>query len=110
MVENRTISEVYESLKQVDESKHGSSFVSVYKKGPSLLIVYCPHEKYDEVVRVLERCNSRVTHEIERDRDMVIRICMGRHNKGSIYANNYQKREGQPIDTGAEELFDEMMN
>jgi|APHM01.1.fsa_nt_gi hypothetical protein len=107
-IKYNTMSEVYEALNKIDESEYGSNSTSAYKKGQSLIIVYAPNHRYSEVVKVLERCNCRVTHEIERDNDTVMRICIGSDNDESIYANSYEKRRGQPIGKGAEQLFDEM--
>lgn len=47
---------------------------------------------------------------IERDNDIVMRICIGRDNNSSIYSNGYQKRKGQPIDISATEVFEDMIS
>lgn len=108
-IEYNTMSEVYEALTKIDESEYGSNYTSVYKKGQSLIIVYAPNRRYNDVVDVLKNCNCRVTHEIERDNDTVMRICMGRDNYDSIYGRDYKKKHGQPIDMDSEEVFENMM-
>lgn len=109
-IKYHTISEIYNAIKSIEGLYESSPSLSVHKKGESLLFLYVPNDRYNDAINMIKQCNCRITEEIERDDDIVMRICIGRDHNSSIYSNGYQKREGQPNGISATEVFEDMIN
>lgn len=84
-------------------SGSASEHVTVHEKGDSLVHIYSPLEKSQDVIDFLRGMNCRITKKCERTRnniEVIFEVMIGKSESGDVYARNFLEEEiytGKPF-------------